>query len=75
MSDGPYVTKSGKVLTDEELDRLADEAEEGYDVDSPQAAALVLRGLRRREEFWRGKVGDADYERAVERWTRAAQGD
>lgn len=74
MSDGPYVTEGGKVLTDEELDRLADEAEEGYDVDSPQAAALVLRGLRRREAFWREKVGDADYERAVERWTQAARG-
>jgi hypothetical protein len=32
--DGTYRTKSGKVLTDEEIGRLADEAEQGYDVSS-----------------------------------------
>jgi len=28
----PLVTKTGKVLTEEDISRLADEAEEGYDV-------------------------------------------
>jgi hypothetical protein len=27
-----YVTKSGRVLTDEDIEALADEAERGYDV-------------------------------------------
>lgn len=29
---GHYVTKTGKVLTDEDIEALADEAERGYDV-------------------------------------------
>lgn len=29
----PYVTKTGRVLTDEDFQRLADEAEAGYNVD------------------------------------------
>jgi hypothetical protein len=30
--EGPLVTKTGKVLTDEDIEALADEAERGYDV-------------------------------------------
>jgi hypothetical protein len=30
MSDEPYVTKTGKVLSEDEIQRLADEAEQGY---------------------------------------------
>lgn len=75
MADEPYVTKTGKVLTDADIEALADEAEEGFDLDSPQLAALTLRGLRQREAFWRSQLGDVDYERAVERWTRAVLDD
>lgn len=34
MADKPktYVTKTGKVLTDEDIEKMADEAERGYDV-------------------------------------------
>jgi hypothetical protein len=28
----PYVTKTGKILTEEDIEALADEAEQGYDV-------------------------------------------
>jgi hypothetical protein len=31
-ADPPLVTKTGKVLTDEDIEALADEAEQGYDV-------------------------------------------
>lgn len=34
-----YVTKSGKVLTEEDVDRLVDEAEAGYDVEAPSERA------------------------------------
>lgn len=30
----PLITKSGKVLTDEDIERLADEAERGYDIEN-----------------------------------------
>jgi NAD-dependent SIR2 family protein deacetylase len=30
--DEPYVTKTGKVLSDADIQALADEAEQGYDV-------------------------------------------
>lgn len=75
MADEPYVTKTGKVLTDADIEALADEAEEGFDLVGPQLAALTLRGLRQREAFWRSQLGDVDYERAVERWTRAVLDD
>lgn len=32
-ASGEVVTRTGKVLTDEEIQKLADEAEEGYDLD------------------------------------------
>lgn len=33
MTDsGPFITKTGKVLTDDDLEALVDEAECGYDV-------------------------------------------
>lgn len=31
-SEGPYITASGRVLTDEEISAWADEAEAGYDI-------------------------------------------
>ena len=31
-AEGPWVTKTGKVLTDADIEALADEAEQGYDV-------------------------------------------
>lgn len=37
-------------------------------------AALVLRGLVRREVWWRERVGDEDYERAVSHWRALAEG-
>ncbi len=39
-SDKSYRTRSGKVLTDSEIERIADEAEGGYDLD-------VLKGRKR----------------------------
>lgn len=30
--EGPYVTKTGKVLTEEDIEKLSEEAEAGYDV-------------------------------------------
>jgi hypothetical protein len=30
--EGPFITKTGKVLTDADIEALADEAERGYDV-------------------------------------------
>jgi len=40
-----FVTKSGKVLTDEDLEALADEAEQGYDVTSLQGVVQPLPGM------------------------------
>jgi hypothetical protein len=42
----PYVTKTGKVLSDQEIEDLADEAEQGYDVSRLTARSLV--GYERR---------------------------
>lgn len=30
--EAPYITKTGKVLTDADIEALADEAERGYDI-------------------------------------------
>lgn len=40
---GHYVTKTGKVLTDEDIEALADEAERGYDVSQIVARPLRIR--------------------------------
>lgn len=68
MTDEMYVTKTGRVLTDADLDALADEAERGYDVerikrvnreryDEETTHALneiVRRGERRARLFFAG---------------------
>ena len=33
LAEEPYVTKTGKVLSDSDIEALADEAERGYDVE------------------------------------------
>lgn len=50
-------TKTGRVLSDEDLDALATEAERGYDVEKIQALnELVRRGERRAHLFF-GALG------------------
>jgi hypothetical protein len=52
-TDEPYVTTAGRVLTDDELRKLADEAEAGYDVshldnDEARAAGAARAAARRK---------------------------
>lgn len=49
LGDDAAVTKSGRVLLSDDFERLADEAERGYDVDEI---------LRRRNDPTRGDFGD-----------------
>lgn len=61
MSDEQYVTQTGKVLTDSEIDALADEAERGYDVSAlkppvEDAYAAHVERLRAQEREEATKV-------------------
>jgi hypothetical protein len=60
-----YRTKAGRVLTDEELDGLAEEAERGYDVD-----ALLQRDLADAIILERAAKVIARHERNVRELTR-----
>jgi hypothetical protein len=44
-----YVTDSGKVLTDEDIQALADEAEKGYDIDKLEPVTPERRAELRRK--------------------------
>lgn len=55
MEKKPLRTKSGKVLTDADINRLADEAEQGYDVE----------GLKERPSR-PGRIGPTGTNRTVE---------
>lgn len=41
----PFITKTGKVLTDADIEALADEAERGYDVEPTRAIAVGARRI------------------------------
>jgi len=47
MSDKPFITKTGKVLTDADIQALADEAERGYDIDPTRVVAVGARRVWR----------------------------
>ena len=49
-TESPYVTKSGKVLTDADIQALADEAERGYPIEQIDPTQTVAVGARR---VWR----------------------
>src|SRR4051812_37208194 len=63
-----FVTKTGKVLTDEDIEALADEAERGYDVSSfTELAAretVLQRQWETRESNGEGEQVDLDSWRA-----------
>ena len=46
MSD--YITKTGKLLTEAEIEALADEAERGYDVSQMDPNSAIAVGQRRK---------------------------
>ena len=50
-TEPPYVTKSGKVLTDADIQALADEAERGYPIEQIDPTQTVP-GARR---VWRAR--------------------
>lgn len=52
---GPLRTKTGKILTDADIEALADEAERGYDVShlKPRPVKGSSRWDRFREAFWK----------------------
>lgn len=53
-----YTTKSGKVLTDADIERLADEAERGYDVSrlSKQSSSQARQHAERVLKIWASGV-------------------
>jgi hypothetical protein len=44
--EGPYVTRSGHVVTDEELDQWVAEAERGYDLDLLRSRRVQIGRMR-----------------------------
>lgn len=73
-AEPPPVTKTGREVSDSQFEALVAEAEAGYDLSGPEGAHIILRALEKREAFWRARVGDDDYERAIKHWrAQAAQ--
>lgn len=55
VEDAPLVTKSGKVLTDDDIEALADEAEAGYDLGDPKHPSFRERIVAFWDEIRPGK--------------------
>jgi pyridoxal biosynthesis lyase PdxS len=59
-----YVTKSGRVLTDEDIQKLADEAEQGYDVEQLKDLDEARRRINEAADIIRSAIrigGDPEF--------------
>lgn len=74
MSDEQWITKSGKVLTDEDIQALADEAEAGYDVSQLQERYVMLRAADFRRMIAPRAMNYATSEAHRDEWVQLVAG-